>query len=188
MSENAVLAHDETQSRFDFEVKITRDCVVNAVGCWFEAVLAPGVELGNGPGSKVTSWSNVKLPIHPPLKCCKGERVQMSLVPRSVINRSLWSWSVRNKREARNGDAILTTVGNFDDLPAQLGIRKQPKKATIKRSKRLEEWTTLMGGSANYDIEEMTQRLLAGHRDRFASTEDARQEVLEFLYRAGALG
>ncbi|MCP4676321.1 MAG: methyltransferase, partial [Deltaproteobacteria bacterium] len=39
---STLLAHDGTQSQFDFEMIILGDCTVNAVGCWFDAILAPG--------------------------------------------------------------------------------------------------------------------------------------------------
>lgn len=165
---------------------IERPGSLNAIGGWFEADLVPGITLANGPGSQARSWSNVKLPVDPPLEVAAGDEIDVEIEPRRMLDRSLWTWRLRRGAEPRTGDAMQATVGGASDLARQLRLSTRPSGA-LRPSARLDAWAAAFGARVEGGADEMAARLYAAMPGRYADLADARQEVVALLEAAGAL-
>jgi hypothetical protein len=79
----------------DTEFVISRDGTVNCLIGWFEATLAPGVTLGNGPDSADTHWGQLQLPLRRQIDVAAGDRlrVRIACVPWGPGPRH-FAWSV----------------------------------------------------------------------------------------------
>ena len=56
----------------NFELTITRDCIVKAIIGWFEVEMTPGVWLSTSPLSEKTHWQQTVFPLIEPQNCQSG--------------------------------------------------------------------------------------------------------------------
>ncbi len=171
---------------YSFCLEADRAGEMNVLCAWFEADLAPGVQLANSPLTPWTCWRHLCFPLDPPLNVVPGQALDVTLEPRISGTGSLWRWSVRSGSELRDGDVLASSGGNLGDFSLQLGLGLATGEERVP-SGDLEVWAALLGGDASGTVEELTDRLLERLPLRFADRNDARDEVLRRLSFAGAL-
>lgn len=79
---------------------------------WFDAELAPGVALRNGPSDPATHWGCAFLPVERPLSLAVGDAVDVDLQVVSVAGRVMWTW--RWVWRPQHGQPVSGTGGNDD--------------------------------------------------------------------------
>lgn len=85
--------------RRELEYTIHRTGTMNGIALWFDAVLAPHVNLSSGPWSK-THWEQVFVPIHYPLNVNRGETIRAEITMKlRTRTDDRFSVSVNVKRE-----------------------------------------------------------------------------------------
>ena len=98
---------------------ITAAGVCHGIAGWFEAELAAGVTLRNGPTDPATHWGCAYLPLATPVAVAPGDGLQLALKAVTVMDRVTWSWQWdwQGAAGSRSGQ------GGSDDLWASLAER-----------------------------------------------------------------
>jgi protein-L-isoaspartate O-methyltransferase len=67
---------------------------------WFDAVLAPGIELRTGPGQPATHWRPIYFPFPEPFECSPRRTVTVTIRPPRSVERSepTWSWEIDDSK------------------------------------------------------------------------------------------
>jgi len=73
-------------------VAARRDGLIQGIGCWFTAVIAPGISVSNEPPTKVPSWSQGFLPLPEPLPVSAGDELVITIESDEACTR--WGWSL----------------------------------------------------------------------------------------------
>lgn len=58
---------------------IKKDAIVSAIGAWFEADLAPAINLTNGPNAQETHWGQLMLPLDKQIELKAGNVLELKL-------------------------------------------------------------------------------------------------------------
>ena len=115
-SDPVVLASVDLSSRGEDTIGGTatvtarRDAIVHGIGCWFEAVLAPGITIGNAPPTPVPSWSQAFFPVVEPMPVSVGSPVTLMVTTDKTGGH--WQWQVVT--ENGEGPVRSTRAGNLE--------------------------------------------------------------------------
>lgn len=187
------LAHDSLADTYSARLVAARSCEINSLATWFEADLSPGVMLTNAPDAPWTSWTQLTLPLDPPLVVTEGDAIDVELAPRVAAGRNLYRWTAEiaddPKGERREGDSMRSAGGALADFARQLGLEITSGERLIG-SPRLDAWNAMSEGSLRAPlptIDALAARLLAAMPERYADLGDAREEALSLLDACGAL-
>jgi predicted RNA methylase len=187
------LAHDSLPHIYGARLVAARSCEINALATWFEADLAPGVTLTNAPDAPWTSWTQLTLPLDPPLVVTEGSAIDIELAPRVTSGRNLYRWTAEladdPQGERREGDSLRSAGGSLADFARQLGLEITSGERLVG-SPRLDAWNALSEGNLRAPlptIDALAARLLAAMPERYADLGDAREEVLSLLEACDAL-
>ncbi|MCS6844606.1 MAG: 50S ribosomal protein L11 methyltransferase [Caldilineales bacterium] len=158
---------------------VTLECrrggALHGIGGWFEADLAPGVAVSNGPEAATTSWSRGFLPLGRAVEVQPGDQVEVTLAAHA--NGSLWRWQGRCVRPTPGGPVLLATFSHHT-LAGQLvpiqTLRKRRAESTptltpLGEAKRFA--MAQMDGQTS--LQEIADRLMARFPERFSRWEDA---------------
>jgi hypothetical protein len=182
------LSHDTLPTVYRTTLKVDQACKVNVLGGWFTAHLSENVSLTTAPEAPQTSWSHLKLPLHPPLQLTPDMELEIEVQPRFAGGRALWRWTATVKGgERRDGDVLASSGGSLRDFAQQLGLGFVSGDRKVG-SPRLDAWTAILNGDASPSIDEMATRLLAALPKRYSGIEDAREEVVRMLDACDAMG
>ena len=101
----------------------SRDATVHGFTLWFDATLAPGIELSNAPDAPELIYGRMFVPFEQPVPVHGGDTVLLDLAARLVDDDDyLWRWN--SKLRERNGDTReLFRQSNF------FGVRQPTGKA-----------------------------------------------------------
>jgi len=119
---SAALAEALAPHRAELSFELPRDCRINALVAWFEAELAPGLLLSNGPDAAETHWGQLMLPLNRALQLPAGSRLQVRLacLPRTP-GLSDVAWALRvNGGDWELHDTRATAAGAHAVLPPGL--------------------------------------------------------------------
>jgi predicted RNA methylase len=90
------------------ELVCGQDGVLDGVGGWFKAGLAPGIRLSNRPsGNGPTSWHHALFPLQPPRAVTKGARISWRLDTTDDESSLTWSARVEGYGSRQGGSTIL---------------------------------------------------------------------------------
>lgn len=172
---------------FTASVTATRAGEISGVSVGFSADLG-SMELRTGVVDPTTCWSQVYFPLSPPLRCEPGERFDVEIRPRIVMDRASYRWQVKGPSGTRTGDAMNSFVGTKEDMLRQLGLKK--KGAGPRATTSLRAWATALGGGLpeqedTLDVDALVKRLFDADRGRYPDETAARQDVLRLLRAAG---
>ncbi len=105
------------------ELPASRDAIVHGFTLWFDATLAPGIELSNAPDAPELIYGRMFVPFEQPVPVHGGDTVLLDLAARLVDDDDyLWRWN--SKLRERNGDTReLFRQSNF------FGVRQPTGKA-----------------------------------------------------------
>ena len=108
---------DGTLIELRVEQHLDRPATANALVGWFEAHLAPGVTISNGPPSPVTiDRDAVALPLAPDLSWRAGDRCTIEVAAR--IGSDVLAWSAAAGGQERRNSTLAGAVAGREDLRA----------------------------------------------------------------------
>ncbi len=89
-----------------------RDMTVYALCGWFNAQLAPGIDLRTGPHDPETHWQHMVFPLAEPLHLAQGTTVDVAVYPLRMgpTREPGWRWSVNAGNERRHYDNVIHRV------------------------------------------------------------------------------
>lgn len=164
---------------------INREGVLDGLGAWFVAELAPGVSMTNGPDQPDRiDRRNVLLPVDPPVPVAAGDRliVEMSmLAPDAMVN-----WRVTlQRRNGPDAPAYTSSHSTFrgmlvsaEDL-ARTRPESRPSLTPAGEARR----TVLDLCDGERTLRDVEGEVYARHTDLFASRNDAAVFVAEVVTR-----
>ena len=149
-----------------------RNGVVQGLGCWFEAELAPGIIISNSPPLKTPNWTQILLPLERPIEVSKGDTLKVEV--RSKDNGGNWQWSVERNGQKLGENGQSTLFGQLHSSVNQSALEHFP---VISEDGELDRYILdLMDGSNS--IAEIAQRTADKFTLQFNSFEKALEQVL----------
>ena len=120
----------------ELTLEVTRAGCINALVAWFNAELAPGVQLSNAPEAPETHWGQLCLPLDDEIEVVVGSQIELRLacVPRVPGLSDLW-WSIRinsgpwQHHDTRTDDAVAKPASGITPPPFDLGEHTMPTPA-----------------------------------------------------------
>lgn len=161
-------------------VRALRDVAANSIVGWFHSTLVDGVTLTSSPSSPEggTHWANLVFPLATPLSLRAGDEAHLEVRPRLLTDRGTYSWSARRGDDVRRGDAMLSIIGDREDMLNQLGLREG--EIDPREVERLQLWAVALAGGPT-DTNTMAQRIRAVFPTRFADDADAENEIARLV-------
>jgi protein arginine N-methyltransferase 1 len=178
-----VQARDMSSQRFVMRATLTvsREGMLDAIGGWFHAMLAPGIPLTNGPGAEARlSRRNVLLPIDQPVRVVPGDIVEVRLQALPEDSLLTWRGTVRT--------ASGTTSFAHSTLSGMLFTRDDVRRLKPSDAPRLTErgkarLTVLRLCDGSRALRQVEQEVFAQHPGLFRSEADAAVFVSEVVSR-----
>ena len=149
----------------------SRDGMVEGLGCWFKAGLAPDITISNDPQLGKSSWTQILLPLERPIPVSAGDRVHTRI--QASANGAQWHWKVSNGYTESGQNDQSTLLGqllrpadqhNLDNRPA----RNEHGELDLFILKMMDGSTT---------VEELTRRTIARFPLQFGNFEEALKQV-----------
>jgi hypothetical protein len=149
-------------------VTIERACPVDGIGLWFEASLAPGVQVTNPPGTE-SSWHQVLLPFEEPADLRPGDAAAWI---DALNDGALWRWGLRaadaERVQSRFRAELRTSGALRRSSPAH--VPQQTEKVAAARF-------VLERVDGRHSARELCEEVRAHFQDLFVSEEHARTFV-----------
>jgi SAM-dependent methyltransferase len=160
---------------------VSRSGLLDGVGVWFDAELAPGVRMTNAPGDpNRINRRQVVLPLEVPVPVDEGDSItiQLTMVPPDTVN---WRASISSKRSGntRTTSAHSTFRGTLlsaEDL-ARTNPDSRPALTPFGRARR----SVLELCDGDRQLRQVQDEVYARHRDLFPTRNDAAAFVAEVV-------
>lgn len=162
-------------------LRIEGQGMLDAIGGWFTAALAPGVELTNAPGAPSRlARRNVVLPLERPIRVSPGDRVDMRLqvLPTDLV--VAWRGMVTTAQE-RVTFAHSTLGGMLLTREALRRLRPDSAPRLTERGRARLSVLELCDGER--PLAEIEREVLARHPSLFRSPSEASVFVTEVVSR-----
>jgi protein arginine N-methyltransferase 1 len=156
----------------------TRDGVVHGLGGWFDAELAPGVRLSNGPRIETTSWSQAFFPLEQPLELAAGTKLRARI--RTTGADQVWSWGVSVGDESSDSALSQSTFFGFPFSPERLGRQAPDWSPRLSRMGEIQRFV-LESCDGSTPAEELESELTRRFPDTFADRDDAATFLADLL-------
>lgn len=149
------------------------------VALWFEMDLGQGVKMTSAPGSGVTVYRQLLLPLRAPKAVEKGAVVTVAIDAHLLRGSAIWRWRVRFP------DGTQTLTSSFDALPIHpdhLARRMSTHQPDLGPARMIDAaiLTRLDGSVTQGDVAARIHAEFPGH---FPRVEDALDRVLAVVRR-----
>jgi protein arginine N-methyltransferase 1 len=165
----------------EIDIEVTRDGVLDGVGGWFVAELAPGVTLTNQPGHpQRIGRRNVVLPMTSSTKVSAGDRVHVKVRVRPVDTLVIWDVSLTRENGETITVARATTFAGF--LVSREDLSRTAPFATPRLTRAGEaRKALLLLIDGQHSVHEIEQQLQDTFPDLLPSRERAAEFVAEVI-------
>jgi hypothetical protein len=157
---------------------IERAGTVHGLGGWFQAELAPGVELTNAPPDHAPSWSHAFLPVEHPLDVKPGDELRARL--NAARGDHVLSWDVSHPADGSSRRGLRQSTFFGFPLSAARRARTPTSTPTLNRWGEITRWALSQIDGAT-QIGELERELLSRFPGAFASEEDVAGYLSDLL-------
>lgn len=167
---------DVDELRASLEFKARREGTLYGLGGWFEAELAPGIDLTNAPPNAARNWAQAFLSLGEPLEVATGDVIGVEIW--ATLSPEQWRWSVRVGDREQRGSTFGGLLISLADLH-RTAPGRTPKLSP--RGQAVAELLAHLDGTVR--VADLVPRLRERHPDLFPNDAAADKLVREVLER-----
>jgi hypothetical protein len=148
-----------------------RDGVLEGLGCWFKAGLAPDITISNDPQLGKSSWTQILLPLECPIPVSVGDQLHVHI--QASANGAHWQWQISNGHTESGQNGQSTLSGQL----LRPAYRSNPNQKPVRNVDGEVDLFILRMMDGSTTLEEMTRRTIAKFALQFCGFEDAGRHV-----------